>query len=64
MFAQRGHPVVGAIAGFFLGLFLAIDLLLLGAIPLDNALVVLLPVLGLVAGIALGLFAPLRMLRR
>jgi hypothetical protein len=61
---QRGHPVLGAIAGLFFGLFLAIDLLLLGAIPLDNALVVILPLLGLIAGIALGLFAPLRALRR
>ncbi len=63
MNAKRGHPVLGAIAGLFLGIFLALDLLLLGTIPLDNALVVILPVLGLVVGIAAGLFAPLRISR-
>lgn len=63
MSAKRGHPFVGAIAGLFLGIFLAVDLLLLGAIPLDNALVVILPVLGLVIGIAAGILAPLRLSR-
>lgn len=61
---HRGRPVIGAIAGFLLGLFLAVDLLLLGVIPLDNALVVVLPVLFLVAGVGVGFFAPFGSLRR
>jgi len=61
---QRGRPVLGAIAGFIFGLALALDLLLAGTIPLDSALVVLLPVIFLVVGIAVGIFAPLRFLRR
>lgn len=62
--AERGRPFLGAIFGLFFGLFLAVDLLLMGAIPLDNALVVLLPVIGLIGGIAIGLFAPFRFLKR
>jgi hypothetical protein len=61
---NNGHPLIGAITGLLFGLFLAIDLLLLGAFRLDNALVILLPVLSLIVGIAAGLFAPLKMLSR
>ncbi|MGE0600278.1 MAG: hypothetical protein AB7J35_14100 [Dehalococcoidia bacterium] len=61
---QRGRPVIGAIAGFFFGLFLAIDLLLMNAIPLDSAMIVVLPLAFLVVGIVAGLFAPLRLSRR
>ena len=62
--ARHGRPVIGAIAGLLFGLFLAVDLLLLGTIPLDNALVVILPLAGLVLGIAIGIFAPLGFLKR
>ena len=61
---QSGRPIIGAIAGFLFGIALAVDLLLLGTIPLDSALVVLLPVIFLVVGIVAGIFAPLRFLRR
>ena len=61
---QRGRPVIGAIAGFFFGLFLAVDLLLMNVIPLDSAQVVLLPLIFLVVGVLAGLFAPARFLKR
>jgi len=57
MMRKRGRPVLGAISGFFLGLLLAIDLLLFSVIALDSIVVLLLPLLGLVAGIALPLIA-------
>lgn len=55
---QRGRPVLGAIAGLFFGLFLSIDLVLLGAQPLDSNLLVVFPLLGFAAGIALAFTAP------
>jgi hypothetical protein len=64
MTRQRGRPVIGAIAGLIFGLAIASNLLLMNVIPLDSALVVVLPVLGLILGIAGGLFAPLTFLRR
>jgi len=57
MMRKRGRPVVGAISGFFLGLLLAIDLLLFSVVALDSILVLVLPILGLVVGIALPLIA-------
>jgi hypothetical protein len=62
--SERGHPALGGLFGLLLGVFLAVDLLLLGAFRLDSPLVVILPVLLLVVGIVAGLFAPLKMLRR
>jgi hypothetical protein len=56
---RHGHPVLGAFAGFFFGLFLGTTLLLLGVLPLNSPLLVLLPVAGLLLGIAWGLWAPL-----
>jgi hypothetical protein len=55
----RGRPVLGAISGFFLGLFVATDLLLLTTIQLDSPLLTILPIVGLVLGLVLGLWAPL-----
>lgn len=55
----RGRPILGAICGLLLGLFLGIDLFLFGIVPLDSVVITLLVVLGLVAGIVLGLRAPL-----
>lgn len=61
---ERGRPVLGAIFGLLFGLFLAVDLLLLGLISLDSPFVVLLPVVFLIVGIAGGLLAPLGSPRR
>jgi hypothetical protein len=55
----RGRPALGVIAGLLLGLFVGIDLLALGLVPLDSALLTVLPFLGLVVGLALALWAPL-----
>jgi hypothetical protein len=56
---QRGHPIRGAIAGLFLGLFVSLDLVIFGVFALDADALVLFPVLGLIAGVALGVLAPL-----
>lgn len=56
----RGHPIRGAIAGLFFGLFLSLDLLIFGVVALDANVLALLPILGLIAGIALGMTAPVK----
>ncbi len=56
---RHGRPVLGAVAGFFFGLFLAVALLGAGVLALNSVLVTLLPVLMLVLGIVWGLWAPL-----
>ena len=56
----RGHPIRGAIAGLFFGLFLSLDLLIFGVVALDADVLALLPILGLAAGLALGLTSPLK----
>ncbi len=61
---ERGRPVLGAIFGLLLGLFLAVDLLLLGVIPLESPMVIILPLVFLAIGVFGGLFAPLKVLRR
>jgi hypothetical protein len=55
----RGRPIIGAIAGFFFFLFLALDLLLLGVIPLKSAVITILPIVGIIVGIVWAKFAPL-----
>ncbi len=55
----KGHPVRGAISGFFSGVFIALDLMLLGSIQTDSILVTILPIAGLLVGLLLGLWAPL-----
>jgi hypothetical protein len=55
---RRGRPVLGALAGLVLGLFLGLDLVLLGLIPLDSVLVTVLAGAGLVGGVVVGLTAP------
>ena len=55
----RGRPILAALSGFFLGLFIAIDLLLFGVIPLDSALLTVLPILGLVVVPAVANFSPM-----
>ena len=49
-----GRIIGTAVVGFFFLLFVALDLVLFGVIPLNSALVTVLPLLGLVAGAALG----------
>jgi hypothetical protein len=56
---QRGRPIRGAVAGLFFGIFLSLDLVLLGVFALDADVLALFPVLGLIAGVALGVMAPL-----
>jgi hypothetical protein len=55
----RGRPIIGAIAGFFFFLFLALDLLLLGVIPLKSPVITILPIVGIIVGIVWAKFAPL-----
>ncbi|HEY3239211.1 MAG TPA: hypothetical protein VGL92_06600 [Acidimicrobiia bacterium] len=57
---QRGHPVRGAIAGLFFGLFVSLDLVIFGVLALDADVLAVIPLLFLVAGVLLGLKAPLR----
>lgn len=57
---ERGRPVRGAIAGLFFGLFISLDLVVLGVMPLETDVLAFIPILGLVAGVVLGLTAPLR----
>jgi hypothetical protein len=54
---RRGRPVLGAVSGFFLGLFGAVDLLVFGAVELDSVVLIVLPVAGLVLGVVLALVA-------
>lgn len=57
--SRRGRPVLGAISGFFFGLFLGITLLSFGVLPLNSAFLSVLPILGFVAGIVLAFTAPI-----
>jgi hypothetical protein len=54
------HPIWAAFSGLFLGLFVGLDLLFLGAIPLNSVMLTILPVVGLVVGLVLGFMGPLR----
>jgi hypothetical protein len=54
--ARKGRPVLAAVCGFLLGLFIALDLLVFGVIPLNSIVITLLPLIGLVLGIALTKF--------
>ena len=57
---SKGHPIRGAIAGLFFGLFLSLDMLIFGMVALDSNILAILPLLGLIAGIALGMTAPMK----
>ena len=52
-----GRVVLSAILVMFLMLFVAIDLVLFGVIPLNSVVVTILPVVGLVVGALLGVMA-------
>ncbi len=55
---MHGRRVLGAISGLFAGLFIGLDLLFFGVVPLDSVLLTVLPIIGLFAGIALAMWAP------
>ena len=52
-----GQLIKLAILGFFFFLFVAIDLVLFGVIPLNSAMVTLLPLIGLLLCAVLGMLA-------
>lgn len=52
-----GRIVLSAILAMFLLLFVAVDLVLFGVIPLNSVIVTILPLIGLVGGAALGMVA-------
>ena len=56
---RRGRPVRGFFAGLLLGIFLSLDLALMGAVKLDSAVLTILPVALAVLGLILGWWAPL-----
>ncbi|HEX9773985.1 MAG TPA: hypothetical protein VGB83_00175 [Actinomycetota bacterium] len=56
---MRGHPVRGAIAGLFFGLFLGLELMMFKVLTLGRTSTVFLPLLFMVLGIVIGLWAPL-----
>jgi hypothetical protein len=57
---MKGHPILGVIAGFFFGDFLALLLLGMGVLATDSILLIVLPLAGLVLGLALAAAAPFR----
>ena len=52
-----GRIIGTAVVGFLLLLFVALDLVLFGVIPLNSVVITALPIVGLVAGGLLGEFA-------
>ncbi len=56
---MRGRPVLGGLAGFFLGIFVAYDLLLFKVIASDNVAFMVLPPALMVVGVVLGAWGPL-----
>ena len=55
----RGRPVLGAVFGFLCFLFIALDLLFFGVVPLNSAVITVLPLVGIVFGLVWAKFAPL-----
>jgi hypothetical protein len=55
---MRGHPLIGAIAGILLGLFVAADLVMWKATTLTTPVLFGLPAAGLVLGLLLAMVAP------
>ncbi len=56
---RRGRPVRGFFAGLLLGIFLSLDLALMGAVKLESAVLTILPAALAVLGLILGWWAPL-----
>lgn len=55
---RRGRPILGGVSGFFLGVFVWLDMILLGALPLESGVGYVFPVLGVALGIGLAMWAP------
>jgi len=55
----RGRPVLGGIMGFLCFLFIALDLLFFGIVPLNSPVITILPLVGIVFGLVWAKFAPL-----
>jgi hypothetical protein len=53
-----GRPILGGFAGFFLGLFVWVDLILFGVWPLESSLGCVLLILGIALGIGVAKWAP------
>ena len=56
---RRGRPVRGFFAGLLLGVFLSLDLALMGAVKLESAVLTILPAGLALLGLILGWWAPL-----
>ena len=57
---RHGHPILGAIAGFFLFFFIGLDLMLFGTIRTYSNLITILPLIGIVVGFLWGWWSPFR----
>jgi hypothetical protein len=55
---RKRHTVRGAIFGFLFGLFVGLDLFLLGIVPSDSIVIPILALGGLVLGIVIGRTTP------
>jgi hypothetical protein len=55
---RSGHPVLGAVAGFFFFFFLGLAAMVFGVIPFDGPWLVL-PFIGIVLGALWGIWAPI-----
>ncbi len=55
---MKGRPILGAISGFFFGLFGGLSLWLWGVIPLHSDVLWILPLVGIVLGLVLAWWAP------
>ena len=52
-----GRTIAVAVLGFLFMLFVAVDLVLFGVVPLNNVVVTILPLLGLIIGVVVGIVA-------
>ena len=55
---MKGRPVLGAVSGFFFGVFSGISLFLWGVIDLHSVLLWILPLAGIVLGLVMAAWAP------
>ena len=55
---RRGRPVLGGISGFFLGLFVWVDLVLLDVVAFESVTFWIFPLLGVLVGVGLAMWAP------
>ena len=55
---MKGRPVLGAVSGFFFGVFAGISLFLWGVIDLHSVLLWILPLVGIVLGLVMAAWAP------